>query len=308
MIDQQGLLIPGPGSEAACSKLSGEFDILQRPQLDYLIIQSTVGHPGHLIKSVAEMLAFDGPSLLQVYAPDPQANGFAIEKCIGQAALATKSRTFPLFRAERRRGQLAISIDDNPAAGADWFDTGMTVREHTGQESIVAKKITVADWAINESRFRKHFEIFAKGHLNETMAPLADYLELDPQQRETLQPYIDIADDSQQHCVAVVSAAMVDACELARKNWRRLQRMATPTEGPVKPVRQELATETQGATDKPPSGPDLSVHQQLTDRLLELCGYSQDPEFFSQSLRDFIRNCDQSGAPGSENEQGGTSE
>ncbi len=308
IIDQEGLLVPGPGSEAACSKLAGEFDNLPGPQPDYLIIQSSVGHPGHLIKSVAEMLAFDGPSLLHVYAPDPHASGFAIEKCIEQAALAAKSRTFPLYRAERRRGQLALSIDDNPAADDDWADKGMAVREHSGQESIVAKKITVADWAINESRFRQHFEVLPRGHLNESMTPLTDYLDLDSEQRETLQPYIDIANDKQQHCIAVVSTEMVDACELARKNWRRLQRLATPAEGTVKPVRQEVAAETQSETNAQLQGPDLSAHQQLSARLLELCGYSQDPEFFSQPLRDFIRKDEQSTATGSQNEQVETSE
>ena len=32
----------------------------------------------------------------------------------------------------------------------------------------------------------------------------------------------------------------------------------------------------------------VDVYQQLTARLLELCGYSQDPEFFKQSLRQYI--------------------
>lgn len=305
MIDQQGLLLPEPGREAARSRLAGDYDNLPGPQSDYLVVQSCVGHPGHLIKSVGEMLAYDGPSLLHVYAPDPHASGFAIGKCIAQAELAADSRTFPLFRAERRQGRLALSIDDNPAADGDWPDTEMIVREHGGQESVVAKRVTVADWAINESRYRRHFEILPRGHLNETMTPLVDYLELDSEQRETLQPYIDIADDAQQHRIALVSAVMVDACELARDNWRRLQRLATPAEAPKEPVREEAAAEMRSPTTGQPPAPDPSVQQQLADRLLELCGYSQDPEFFSQSLGDFICNGDRTEA---DDEQVNTSE
>ena len=33
---------------------------------------------------------------------------------------------------------------------------------------------------------------------------------------------------------------------------------------------------------------EASAHEKLTERLLWLSGYSQDPEFFKQSLRDFI--------------------
>jgi len=308
LIDQEGLLVPEPGSKTAHTKLSGDFDNLQRPQSDHLIIQSSVGRPGHLIRSVSEMLAFDGPSLLHVYAPDPHASGFAIEKCIEQAALAAKSRTFPLFRILQQKGQLAVSTDDNPATDDDWPEKEMIFREHSGQETILAKKITVADWAINESRYRKHFSILAKGQLDETMTPLAAYLDLDAEQRETLQPYIDTANEEQQHLIAVVSPEMVGACELARKNWRRLALLATATEVPTKPLHQEKAVEEQGEIKEQATGPDLSAYRQLSGRLLELCGYSRDPEFFKQSLSEFILKANQTRATEPENEQSETNE
>jgi pyruvate-ferredoxin/flavodoxin oxidoreductase len=307
-IDQDGLLVSGSESKTAYTRLSGDFDHLHRPQSAHLVVQTSVGQPGHLIRSVSEMLAFDGPSLLSVYAPDPHVNGFAIEKCIEQAALAVKSRTFPLFRILRQAGQQAVSIEDNPAADDDWPQTDLIVRAPGGQETILAKKITVADWAINESRYQKHFNILAKGHLNETMTPLADYLDLDAGQRETLQAYIDIANDKQQHLIAIVSAEMVGACELARNKWRRLQLLASASEVTAKPVQPKPAAEPQGEIMQQPPEPDLSAYQQLTSRLLELCGYSQDTEFFNQSLSEFIRKDNRGGATGPENEQVETSE
>ena len=308
LIDQEGLLVSEPEGKTAYPRLSGDFDNLHRPQSAHLVIQASVGHPGHLIRSVAEMLAFDGPSLLNVYAPDPHASGFAIEKCIEQAALAVESRTFPLFRALQQAGQLTVSIEDNLAADDDWPETELILRAPDGQETTLEKKISVADWAINESRYHKHFKLLAKGHLNETMTPLADYLDLDTGQRESLQPYIDIANDKQQHFIAIVSAQMVDACELARNNWRRLQLLATTAQVSVKPVQPEQAIEPQGETMERPAEPDLSAYQQLTSRLLELCGYSQDPEFFNQSLGEFIRKDNLAAATGPQNEQVETNE
>ena len=308
LIDQDGLLLSGPGSKTAYTKFSADFDNLHSPQSTHLVIQTSVGHPGHLIRSVSEILAFDGPSLLNVYAPDPHANGFAIEKCIEQAALAVNSRTFPLFRIVQQGGQLAVSIEDNLAADDDWPQTDLIVRAPGGQETTLVKKITVADWAINESRYQNHFNILAKGHLNETMTPLADYLDLDAGQRETLQAYIDIANDKQQHFIAVASAEMVDACELARNNWRRLQLLATAPEVPAKPVQSKQAIEPQGEIIEQPPAPDLSAYQQLTSRLLELCGYSRDSEFFNQSMSEFIRKNKRAGATEPENEQVETNE
>ena len=40
--------------------------------------------------------------------------------------------------------------------------------------------------------------------------------------------------------------------------------------------------------EQPQPAADVDAYQQLTARLLELCGYSQDPDFFKQSLRQFI--------------------
>ena len=288
MINQQGLPVTDTqASDLATGNFGYYLEALALAQTDVLITQASIGHPGDLIRAITEMVEHDGPALLHIYAPEPGISGIAQERIIEQAALAVQGRAFPLFRIKREGQSVSFLLDANPEPDQNWYNREYTVREHSGQEQKLESRLTPADWAFREVRYRQHFEVMSKGHLHEGMLPLADYLELDEGQKEQYQPYIDYVNDRQQHLIATVSPAMTAACESALNHWHKLQTLAARVTTPVAELVEPTA-----ATPEPeqPAQAAVSadVYQQLTARLLELCGYSQDPEFFKQSLRQYI--------------------
>ena len=54
--------------------------------------------------------------------------------------------------------------------------------------------LTFADFAMTEGRFRKHFRHVPADAWHENMLPLAQYLELDGEERDGLQPFIWMVD------------------------------------------------------------------------------------------------------------------
>ena len=147
-----------------------------------------------------------------------------------------------------------------------------------------------ADWAIGESRFHEHFTVNNKGHLSDKMKPLDEYIDLDPERRHTYEPFIHITDDNGKHLVATPSPAMIQAVEERSRFWARLRRLA---ERSPMPAREEIAEEApQPETPDPEvvkaALTDEELFQKLTEKLLWYSGYSQDPDFFKQSLREFL--------------------
>ncbi|MBF8269167.1 MAG: hypothetical protein HW386_876 [Gammaproteobacteria bacterium] len=140
---------------------------------------------------------------------------------------------------------------------------------------------------MREARYLEHFTIQPRGQVHEEMLPLVGYLALAPGARENLQPYIDFVNDKQQQFIAVVSPAMAAVCATALHNWRMLQSQASGGANSVIEAAEPAATAPVMPTPDVTAA-NLSAYQQLSERLLELCGYKQDPEFFRQSLREFM--------------------
>jgi len=283
LINQQGLTLASSPAAAPGNINTCYPDMLALAQAGVMVIQTSIGHPGDLIRGVAEIVNHSGPALLHIYAPEPQFSGMAQDLIIDQAALAYRSRAFPLFRIRRQDEALTLLLDANPDPTADWTTRALAVREASGQETTLKSLLTVADWAIRETRYQEHFNIQPQGQVHEEMMPLVDYLALPHAERENLQPYIDVINDKQQHFIAVVTPAMAAACATALTDWQMLQSKAG---GAVAVSESAQPTEAAPAPDQVAA--NLSAYQNLSERLLELCGYKQDPAFFKQSLADFL--------------------
>jgi hypothetical protein len=59
------------------------------------------------------------------------------------------------------------------------------------------------------------------------------------------------------------------------------------TAAPLEPAPRPAPATSPPETPAPPA-PDTSAHEKLTEQLLWLSGYGQDPAFFQRSLREFI--------------------
>jgi hypothetical protein len=67
-------------------------------------------------------------------------------------------------------------------------------------------------------------------------------------------------------------------------NWRSLRQQARGTTAVTAPPAVAAAPSAMA-----PPAAAASVFEDLTERLLELCGYKQDPAFFKQTLREFMQ-------------------
>jgi pyruvate-ferredoxin/flavodoxin oxidoreductase len=262
------------------------------------VLQSTVGNPGHLIRGVVRGLSRPYPALFHVHAPDPQTSGIAPEKVAEQATLAYQSRAFPLFEADPDTLGALVTLECNPDPDERWTSREMVFADASNREEKEVLPVTVADWAIGQSRFLEHFTVYSKGHLNDKMKLLPDYLALDPDQRAAFEPIIHTVDGENRRAVAVLSPAIVRAEEERQRYWKYLRELAggvgaraeVTTAGEQPAAAPESHTPVAVPEAVPPPGPDLdqALHQKLTEKLLWLSGFSQDPDFFKQSLREFL--------------------
>jgi pyruvate-ferredoxin/flavodoxin oxidoreductase len=116
----------------------GQLALLGLAQRNAFVAQTSIADPAHLGESMLQALRYDGPALLQVYAPSPMRHGFPSSQTIAQAQLAVASRALPLFRYDPRAEGVfgsRIDLDGNPAKGELLSD------------------VTFADWASGQERF-----------------------------------------------------------------------------------------------------------------------------------------------------------
>jgi pyruvate-ferredoxin/flavodoxin oxidoreductase len=292
VIETQGL----PGTEGAVSahettvQKKEDIGLLALTRGDVFVLQTSVGHPGHLMRGVGEGLEQSGPALFHIYAPDPQTGGLAAEEVARQATLAYQSRLFPLFKFDPNDRDSRLRLEGNPDIEKDWTEHERAVADPSGSRRSLTTPLTVADWAVRDARFKEHFNVVGKGHRNGQVKPLAEYIEMDVAEREGIEPYIDVTDENDRHFLAIVSPDLVEATEKRRDAWRYLRTLAGIDSG-LAAVQQSQAEPQQVTTEGTPEPTpqiDASLYQQLTERLLALAGYSQDPDFFKQSLRKFV--------------------
>ena len=295
MINTEAVSIPGSAAGWDAPQEENDPGLLGMARRGAFVLQSSIGHPGHLIRGVVDGLSRPYPAVFHIHAPDALAHGIAPEKTARQAKLAYLSRAFPLFEADPTATasglRAALSLENNPDPAGDWTQQELTFVGAAGAVEKLTTTLTVADWAIGETRFQEHFRLHSKGHLNNRMKLLPDYLALDADQRPSFEPFIHLKDDNDHHLIAMVSLDMVRAVEQRLRFWTRLRELSAL--GPV-PIVNKIAEPQPDNVDQvptviPPSRQsDQALHEQLTERLLWLCGYSQDPDFFKQSLSDFI--------------------
>ncbi len=214
------------GAAAGRAKLG----LLALAQRNAFVAQTSVAKPVHLGDSMLGALAFDGPALIQVYAPSPGRHGFASEQSLQQAELATNTRTMPLYRYDPEADGVfgsRISLDGNPVP----------------HESLVQHEetlLTPADWAFGQERFAGYFEPLTDDA--PTPTALHEWLQLDARGRMRKTPYV-----SSGELRYSVASPMTDMALQCLETWQTLQELAgvvTPfTDRLEQDIRAEVAAE-----------------------------------------------------------------
>jgi len=252
----------------------GNLGLLALAQRSAFVAQTSIADPVHLGESMLQALGYEGPALLQVYAPSPTRHGFASRETLAQAQLATASRALPLFRydpeAEGVFGS-RISLDGNPASD-----------EMLAQGEDDDRIATPADWALGQDRFESQFDLLADDAAAPT--PFAEWLQLDAKGRKGKTPFV-ARGDSEDEIRYAVSQSLADTAGQCLANWQTLQELAgviTPfTERLEEEIRAEVAAEHQAALDAQKQASDAEIKKieektqaeiasKLRSRLLQL--------------------------------------
>lgn len=203
--------------------------MLALAQRNAYVAQTCVAWPDHLGESVIEALGYDGPALLQVYAPSPSRHGFATADSAAQARSAVESRVLPLLRYHPRGDGvfgLRLELDGNPEP-----------------QKLLAgmPPATPADWALTQGRFAEHFRPLDAAA---AALPLHEWLLLDAAARKGKVPCVEASPASSGQRLSL-SPEMLRMTEQCVQDWQTLQELAgivTPFTAKLEArIRAELA-------------------------------------------------------------------
>jgi pyruvate-ferredoxin/flavodoxin oxidoreductase len=133
----------------------------------------------------------------------------------------------PVFVHDPRRGgnlHARFSLDGNPSVDRDWATTRLAYVED-GETKLLEVPLTPADFAREETRFKKQFRRLA-ADADGAAVPVHEFIDLPAEQRQGKVPFVHATDERQQLVKLEVSATIVQLVEERRRYWRTLQYLA----------------------------------------------------------------------------------
>ena len=203
-------------------------------------LQSTMAYSNHMIEGFVQGLMSRRPALFNLYTSCQPEHGIGDDMGNHQAKLAVESRAYPLFKYDPDRGNTAaecFDLDGNPAINRDWPITKINYVER-GRQKEMELSTTFVDFAVTETRFRKHFRKVPRDAWHEDMVLVSDYLELDADDREGKVPYVWALDASRELSRLLVDEPMVKSAEERRDFWIMLRALAGAEETEVQSDEQ----------------------------------------------------------------------
>ncbi len=214
------------------------------------VMQGTIAHVNHLLESYIDGLNSRRPALFNIYAVCPPEHGVGDDKSVNQSKLAVESRAYPLFRFDPDLGTTfheTVSLEGNPALDQDWPTYTLKYKNEAGAEQSMTLPMTFADFAATEARFLKQFKKAPPETWNDNMVMLADFIQLDDDEREGKFPFIWAVDQKNRLMRLLVTEDMVRSTEERLQFWRQLRNIAgldvqpaVDTSGVAERVRAEL--------------------------------------------------------------------
>ncbi|SFC58090.1 2-oxoacid:acceptor oxidoreductase family protein [Tropicimonas isoalkanivorans] len=190
------------------------------------VVQSATAVPGHFLKNMRAYLEHSGsPALLDVYTPCQAEHGIADAAASQRAKLAVEARVSPVFVHDPKAGatlEERFSLEGNPAMDKDWAMTTLEYVED-GQLKLMDVPLTPANFAFDETRFKKQFRPMKEGADG---MPVETYIDLAPEDRLAKVPFVYATDEQKRLVRLEVGTTVVHLVEERRRNWRTLQHLA----------------------------------------------------------------------------------
>jgi len=199
-----------------------------------------------MIEGFIQGLKARRPALFNLYSTCQPEHGIGDDMSSAQSKLAVESRAYPLFRYDPDAGKTpheCFDLEGNPQMDQDWPTYTIKYQEG-GAEKEMELPLTFADFAVTEGRFRKQFRVAPRDTWNENMVPLAEFLDLDEDDREDTFPYVWMVDKEGQLTRLLVAQPIVESCEDRRDFWTMLRSLAgedqPSTDVLVEEARQDM--------------------------------------------------------------------
>jgi pyruvate-ferredoxin/flavodoxin oxidoreductase len=214
-----------PGKE----EIRKEMTLIGMAHRTTYTVNAAMSNYTHLIESYIDGLNSFRPAMWNVYAPCQPEHGIADDMSEAHSKLAVESRAYPLAIFDPDAGetwQECLSLDGNPSIGEDWPVYKLEYEDESGNKDSMELPMTFADFALTEARFRKSFRVAPRDAWNESMIPIAEFIDMSVEDREDVFPYV-WAVDKQNHLMRVICAEeMVKSVEERRNHWRVLESIA----------------------------------------------------------------------------------
>ena len=192
------------------------------------VLQGAISNASHMIEGFIEGLLARRPALFNLYTSCQPEHGIGDDMGEHQARLAVESRAYPLFRYDPDKGVTAdecFDLSGNPDMGSDWPTYDLKYLK-SGRQMSMTLPMTFADFAMTETRFRKHFRMAPPDTWNDKMVPLHEYIEMPEDDREGLYPFIWTVDRKNQLSRLLVAGPIVRSTEDRRDFWTMLRGLA----------------------------------------------------------------------------------
>ena len=190
------------------------------------VVQSATSMPQHFLPNLIRYLNHNSsPAVLDIYTPCQAEHGIADSAANRRSKLAVEARVSPLFVHDPLAGsslEERFSLVGNPAVEEDW---GTRTIEYVddGELKLMDVPLTPADFAYEETRFKKQFRPLAESLDG---VPIHDYIDLSLEEREGKAPFVYMTDANKQLKKLEVGAMVVHLVEERRRYWRTLQHLA----------------------------------------------------------------------------------
>ena len=189
-----------------------------------LVIQTNAAMQSHFLKHAMDFLTYNAsPAVFDTYTTCQPEHGIADDAGARHAILAVESRMSPVFVHDPRRGDTLaerFSLEGNPEIGKDWISTTLEYVDDYGNTQLLEIPFTVADFALLEGRFKKHFRpLDGDGE----PVPIHEYIYLDKDQRYGKAPFIWSTSADGKLVKLTMTKAIVELTEERRRNWRMLE-------------------------------------------------------------------------------------
>ena len=189
-----------------------------------MVVQASTALQGHFMSSLMAYLNYqDAPALFDVYTPCMGEHGIADDASARHARLAVESRMNPVFVHDPSKGDTLaerFSLEGNPEMQQDWATQTLTYVDDDGMTQLKQVPFTPADFAWQEGRFKKHFQVVDD---NAALVEVADYVALSISERVGKMPFIWSTDPQHRLIRRSVSESILALTEERLRNWRMLQ-------------------------------------------------------------------------------------